>query len=69
MKLKKEFKFSVEKTKTGFSAFSEDMSIFTTGKNIIELQDNIIEAISFAFDIAQTEFKRENIKLKLDLNL
>jgi len=68
MKLKKEFKFSVEKTKTGFSAFSEDMSIFTTGKNIIELQDNIIEAISFAFD-AQTEFKRENIKLKLDLNL
>ena len=61
MKLKKKFKFIVEKTETGFSAFSEETPVYTTGKNITELQNNIIEAIELAFDATQTKFSKENI--------
>ena len=41
----------VEKTDTGFSAFSEDAPVFTTGKSITELQNNIIEAIEEGLDV------------------
>jgi predicted RNase H-like HicB family nuclease len=67
MKLKKKFKFMVEKTDTGFSAFSEDVPVFTTGKNITELQNNIIEAIELAFEATETKFSKENIELEIDL--
>jgi predicted RNase H-like HicB family nuclease len=67
MKLKKKFKFMVEKTDTGFSAFSEDLPVFTTGKNITELQNNIIEAIELAFEATETKFSKENIELEIDL--
>jgi predicted RNase H-like HicB family nuclease len=67
MKLKKKFKFMVEKTDTGFSAFSEDAPVFTTGKNITELQNNIIEAIELAFEATETKFSKENIELEIDL--
>ena len=36
----------VEKTDTGFSAYSSDKLIFTTGKTIPELIDNAYEAVS-----------------------
>jgi predicted RNase H-like HicB family nuclease len=67
MKLKKKFKFMVEKTDTGFSAFSGDAPVFTTGKNITELQNNIIEAIELAFEATETKFSKENIELEIDL--
>jgi len=67
MKLKKKFKFVVEKTETGFSAFSEETPVYTTGKNITELQNNIIEAIELAFDATQVKFSKENIELEIDL--
>ena len=37
---KKRIKMIVEKTETGFSAFSEEYPIFTTGRTITELIDN-----------------------------
>lgn len=67
MKLKKKFKFIVEKTETGFSAFSEDTPVYTTGKNITELQNNIVEAIELAFDATQPKFSKENVELEMDL--
>jgi predicted RNase H-like HicB family nuclease len=67
MKLKKKFKFVVEKTETGFSAFSEDTPIFTTGKNITELQNNILEAIELAFDTGSNKIDKDNIELEIDL--
>lgn len=57
----------VEKIDTGFSAFSEDAPVFTTGKNITELQNNIIEAIELAFEATETKFSKENIELEIDL--
>ena len=40
----------IEKTKTGFSAYSEDYPVFTTGATVNELLDNANEAFSFYFD-------------------
>lgn len=41
---KKQFIFKVEKTGTGYSAFCKSKSIFTTGKNMIDLSKNAKEA-------------------------
>ena len=46
----------VEKTNTGFSAFSEDSPIYTTGKTVPELINN-------AYEAAQLHFEEENLKL------
>ncbi len=48
-----------KKTDTGFSAFSEDYPIFTTGKTISELMDNALEATNLYFE-------DENIKFEID---
>src|SRR5664280_1181420 len=50
MATKKKIVVIIEKTKTGFSAYSEDFPIFTTGATVNELLDNANEAFSFYFD-------------------
>jgi hypothetical protein len=39
----------IEKTSTGFSAYSEDYPVYTSGGNVQELANNIIEALNFYF--------------------
>jgi hypothetical protein len=67
MKLKKKYTFVVEKTKTGFSAFSEESPIYTTGKNITDLQKNIVEAMQLANDETTIDISSENIELEIDI--
>jgi hypothetical protein len=67
MKLKKKYTFVVEKTETGFSAFSEESPIYTTGKNITDLQKNIVEAMQLANDETTIDISSENIELEIDL--
>src|SRR5664280_3247646 len=50
MATKKKIVVIIEKTKTGFSAYSEDYPVFTTGATVNELLDNANEAFSFYFD-------------------
>ena len=50
MVTKKKIVVIIEKTKTGFSAYSEDYPVFTTGATVNELLDNANEAFSFYFD-------------------
>jgi hypothetical protein len=56
----------IEKTKTGFSAFSESYPVFTTGKNIPELINNAIEAVSLFFEGTEKEIKEDSIKFEID---
>jgi len=44
--------FHIEKTRTGFSAFSDDLPIFTTGKSMPQLFSNLEEAIALYFEDA-----------------
>lgn len=56
----------VEKTDTGFSAYSNDYPIFTTGRTIPELIDNAIEAASLYYDDDSIEIKHDNLKFEID---
>lgn len=57
----------VEKTKTGFSAFAKNYSVYTTGKSITELQKNILEALNFYFEDENKTVKIKDLQLQFDL--
>jgi len=65
--LKKKITVIVEKTNTGFSAYPPDYPIGTTGRNIIELQKNILEVLNFYFEEKGYIIKKENIAIEIDL--
>ncbi|QGY47874.1 XRE family transcriptional regulator [Maribellus comscasis] len=62
---KKKIKITVEKTKTGFSAYSEEYPIFTTGRTIPELINNALEATQLHFE-DEYEVSHENLKFEID---
>ena len=62
----KKIKMIVEKTDTGFSAFSEDYPVYTTGRTIPELIDNALEAANLCFEEENTLITQENLKFEID---
>lgn len=66
MKTKKKIKMKVEKTSTGFSAFSDNYPVFTTGRTIPELFDNAFEAANLFFEKDNIELTHENVKFEID---
>ena len=62
----KKIKLIVEKTDTGFSAFSDDYPIFTTGRTIPELIDNAFEAANLYFEDDNVKLTHENFKFEID---
>lgn len=64
--IKKKIPIIVEKTDTGFSAYSNDYPIFTTGRTIPELIDNAFEASSLYFEDEKIELKHENLNFEID---
>ncbi|MEN8194809.1 MAG: XRE family transcriptional regulator [Bacteroidota bacterium] len=65
-KLKKKINMVVEKTGTGFSAYSEDQPVFTTGKTIPELVNNAYEALNLHFEDQDIEITAENVQFDVD---
>ena len=63
---KKKIIITVEKTKTGFSAFAEDFPIFTTGQSIPELINNAYEATELHFEQEKVKIEPKNIKFEID---
>lgn len=61
----KKIKIIVEKTKTGFSAYSEEFPIFTTGRTIPELMSNALEATQLNFE-EKFIISHENLKFEID---
>ena len=64
--IKKKIKMIVEKTDTGFSAYSVDYPIFTTGKSISDLIGNAYEASNLYYADQQINITQENLKFELD---
>ena len=64
---KKKINAIVEKTDTGFSAFAADYPVFTTGKTISELSDNMVEALNLYFEDDGIYVEAKNINLEIDL--
>lgn len=63
--LKKKIKIVVEKTETGFSAYSDEYPIFTTANTVPELLNNSYEAIQLYFE-DKYEVTHENLKFEID---
>ena len=63
---RKRIKMIVERTETGFSAFSDNYPIFTTGRTIPELIDNAFAASTLYFENDEIELTHENIKFEID---
>lgn len=66
-KLKEKINIVIETTESGFSAYSEKYPIYTTGRNIPELINNVYEAIELYFD-DKYQLTSENIKLEVDFS-
>jgi predicted RNase H-like HicB family nuclease len=66
MTKKRKIKMIVEKTDTGFSAFSDNQPIFTTGKTITELISNAFEAAQLHFEEKGIKLTHEDIKFEID---
>jgi predicted RNase H-like HicB family nuclease len=63
--LKKKIRIIVEKTKTGFSAHSEEYPIYTTGRTVPELIKNALEATQLFFE-DKYEISHSNLKFEID---
>jgi hypothetical protein len=63
--LKKKITIIVEKTETGFSAYSEEYPIFTTGRTIPELINNALESAQLYFD-EKYKVAHENLKFEIE---
>lgn len=66
-KFKEKIKFIVEKTNTGFSAYSSGYPVYTTGESFAELLFNATEAYNLFLEGTETEIDGKNIKLEIDL--
>ena len=64
--LTKKIVMIVEKTNTGFSAFSEEYPIYTTGRTIPELIGNALEAANLCFEEEKIIITQENLKFDID---
>lgn len=63
---KKKIIMIVEKTDTGFSAYSEDYPIFTTGQSIPELINRAYEASEFYLEEENVKIELSDIKFEID---
>ena len=58
---------TVEKTRTGYSAFAEDLPVYTTGKDLESLKVQIIEALNLYFEDTGRIITERDLKIQLDL--
>ncbi len=63
--LKKKVKMIIEKTDTGFSAYSEEHPIYSTGRTIPELMNNAYEAVQLYFE-DEYEMIQSNLAFEID---
>jgi len=57
----------VEKTETGYSAYSENYPVYTVGNNLDELKFNLLEAFSLYFEELPNKITLDDLKITLDL--
>jgi predicted RNase H-like HicB family nuclease len=65
-KQEKKIPMVVERTETGFSAYSEQFPIFTTGKTIPELMNHAYEAVDLYFEEQEVKISPNNVQFEID---
>lgn len=66
MRIKKPIVFIVEKTDTGFSAFTENYPIYTTGSTMPEVTRNALEAAQLFFEEENSKISQEDLRFELE---
>ncbi len=61
-----QFKFIIEKTKTGYSAFCKRNPIFTSGQTILELQLNALEATNLFLEEKNKSVGPSELNFEID---
>ncbi|MCK9639136.1 MAG: XRE family transcriptional regulator [Prolixibacteraceae bacterium] len=64
--IRKKIRMIIEKTDTGFSAYSVDYPIYTTGKSVADLINNAYEAANLYYEDQEINIAHENLKFELD---
>ena len=64
---RKKIVFILEKTDSGFSAYADKYPIYTTGKNVSDIYQNVLEATNLFYEEEGIEIKPNNIQLEIDL--
>ena len=59
-------KVKVEKTKTGFSAYTEKYAAFTTGRTVQELQSNMVESLNLLL-AGEKVITKSDLTFQMDL--
>ncbi len=67
-KTKNKITLIVEKTDTGFSAYSNDYAIFTTASSVAELINNAYEASCLFFEEESLSLSQKDIKFEIDFS-
>jgi len=62
----KKIQMIVERTETGFSAYSEQFPIFTTGKSIPELVNHAYEAVALFFEDQEVKVSPDSVQFEID---
>jgi hypothetical protein len=62
-------KIKVEKTETGFSAYADKYSAFTTGGSVEELSANMIESLNLLFEAEGKKRKVRGMDLTFEMEL
>ena len=57
----------VEKTKTGYSAYTEKYAVYTVGSSLEELKENMLEALNLYFEKQGKAIVENDLKISLDL--
>ena len=57
----------VEKTTTGYSAYSEKYPVFTVGSSLKELKASMLEALNLYFESTGKKIREDDLKISLDL--
>ena len=63
----KKIEMIVERTNTGYSVYAQNYPVATTGKNLIELKSNMVEALNLYFEENGPLITENDIKVTLDL--
>jgi len=61
------YSFIVEWTKTGFSAYSKEYPVITTGESLQEVKKNIKEALELLFNDPKKKVPTQEIQLNMDM--
>ena len=65
--LRKKFRFVVEKTDTGFSAYCRDYSVYTTGQSFTELLGHAVEALNLFLSEKGSQVTEANVEFEIDI--